>query len=115
MTCWRNSTCRRDRTTAAIVQSRKALDSDPKDQTALYHLIQALRKSGRTKDIPELLKRLADLRIEGTKEEAEHNRYKLVEDKSPSMEKPAALTITRRDFVRLSLGSAACMAARRDS
>jgi tetratricopeptide (TPR) repeat protein len=72
---------------AAILQCRKALSSDPKDQTALYHLIQALRKSGRTKDIPELLKRLADLRIEGTKEEAEHNRYRLVEDKTPSMEK----------------------------
>ncbi len=67
---------------AAIAQCRKALSSDPKDQTALYHLIQALRKSGRTNDIPELLKRLADLRREGTKEEAEHNRYKLVEDKN---------------------------------
>jgi tetratricopeptide (TPR) repeat protein len=69
---------------AAIGQCRKALSSDPKDQTALYHLIQALRKSGRTDDIPELLKRLADLRMEGTKEEAEHNRYKLVEEKTPS-------------------------------
>lgn len=74
--------------TAAIEQSRKALDSDPKDQTALYHLIQALRKSGRTNDIPSLLKRLADLRMEGTKEEAIHNRYKLVEEKSSSMERP---------------------------
>jgi len=72
---------------AAIAQSRKALTSDPKDQTALYHLIQALRKSGRTEEIPNLLKRLADLRMEGTKEEAAHNRYKLVEEKSPSMEK----------------------------
>ncbi len=69
---------------AAIGQCRKALNGDPKDQTALYHLIQALRKSGQTKDIPDLLKRLADLRIEGTKEEAEHNRYKLVEEKTPS-------------------------------
>jgi tetratricopeptide (TPR) repeat protein len=74
--------------TAAIEQSRKALDSDPKDQTALYHLIQAMRKSGRTNDIPDLLKRLADLRMEGTKEEATHNRYKLVEEKSSSMERP---------------------------
>jgi tetratricopeptide (TPR) repeat protein len=70
----------------AITQCRKALSSDPKDQTALYHLIQALRKSGRTNEIPELLKRLADLRREGTKEEAEHNRYKLVEEKTPSSE-----------------------------
>jgi tetratricopeptide (TPR) repeat protein len=73
--------------TAAIEQSRKALSNDPKDQTAVYHLIQALRKSGRTNEIPDLLKRLADLRIEGTKEEATHNRYKLVEEKSLSMEK----------------------------
>ena len=72
---------------AAIEQSRKALSFDPKDQTAVYHLIQALRKSGRTNEIPDLLKRLADLRMEGTKQEAAHNRYKLVEEKSPSMEK----------------------------
>jgi len=74
--------------TAATEQSRKALSADPKDQTALYHLIQALRKSGHTDEIPNLLKRLADLRMEGTKQEAAHNRYKLVEEKSPTMEKP---------------------------
>jgi tetratricopeptide (TPR) repeat protein len=73
---------------AAIEQSRKALNIDPKDQTAIYHLIQGLRKSGKTDDIPNLLKRLAELRMEGTKEEAIHNRYKLVEGKSPSAEKP---------------------------
>ncbi|MGA9472443.1 MAG: tetratricopeptide repeat protein [Terriglobales bacterium] len=73
---------------AAVEQCRKALNSDPKDQTALYHLIQALRKSGQTEELPHLLKRLANLRIEGAKEEAERNRYKLVEEKSPSMEKP---------------------------
>ncbi len=73
---------------AAAEQSRKALNSDPKDQTALYHLIQALRKTGHTQDIPDLLKRLANLRMEGSREEAERNRYKLVEEKSPTMEKP---------------------------
>ncbi len=73
---------------AAIEQSRKALSNDPKDQTAIYHLIQGLRKSGKTDDIPNLLKRLAELRMEGTKEEAIHNRYKLVEEKSASAEKP---------------------------
>lgn len=67
----------------AIQQSRRALNTDPKDQTALYHLIQALRKSGRTEDIPGLLKKLAELRAQATKEEAEHNRYKLIEDKTP--------------------------------
>ncbi len=72
---------------AAIEQCRKALSSDPKDQTAVYHLIQALRKSGHTEEIPNLLKRLADLRMEGTKQEAERNRYKLVEEKSLVLEK----------------------------
>jgi tetratricopeptide (TPR) repeat protein len=67
---------------AAIEQSRKALITDPKDQTAIYHLIQALRKSSQTKDVPELLKKLAELRSESAKNEAERNRYKLVEDKS---------------------------------
>jgi tetratricopeptide (TPR) repeat protein len=71
---------------AAIDESRKALAIDPKDQTALYHLIQALRKSGETKEIPELLKQLADLRMAGTKEEAKHNRYKLVEKNSKPSE-----------------------------
>jgi hypothetical protein len=55
------------------------LIGDPKDQTALYHLIQALRKSGETAEIPELLKRLAELRAQSNREESEHNRYKLVE------------------------------------
>jgi tetratricopeptide (TPR) repeat protein len=68
---------------AAGEQSRKALAIDAKDQTALYHLIQGLRKGNQKKDeIPELLKRLADLRMEGTKKEAEHNRYKLVEQEA---------------------------------
>ena len=31
----------------AADQCRKALEIDPKDQTALYHLIQALRKTGK--------------------------------------------------------------------
>ncbi len=63
----------------AAVQSRKALELDPKDQTALYHLIQALRKTDKKGDIPELLKRLALLRQEATNDEREQYRYKLVE------------------------------------
>ena len=63
----------------AAVQCRKALEIDPKDQTALYHLIQALRKTDRKGEIPELLKRLALLRQEATTDEREQYRYKLVE------------------------------------
>jgi tetratricopeptide (TPR) repeat protein len=68
----------------AAAQCRKALESDPKDQAALYHLIQALRKSGKNSEIPDLLKRLAMLRQEATKEEREQYRYKLVEGDAPA-------------------------------
>lgn len=63
----------------AITQSRRALDRDPKDQTALYHLIQGLRKTGDSGEIPDLLKRLAALRKEAAHEQSERYRYKLVE------------------------------------
>jgi tetratricopeptide (TPR) repeat protein len=71
----------------AIAQCRKALLIDPKDQTAVYRLIQALRKTGDKKEIPELLQRLAQLREQATKEEKEHNRYKLFEE-DPAVKRP---------------------------
>jgi tetratricopeptide (TPR) repeat protein len=64
----------------AIEQCRKALINDPKDQTAVYRLIQALRKTGQQREIPELLQRLAQLREQATKEEQERYRYKIFED-----------------------------------
>ncbi len=64
----------------AVDQCRKALISDPKDQTATYRLIQALRKTGNNAEIPALLKRLAELREQVTKEERERYRYKLIEE-----------------------------------
>ena len=68
----------------AIEQCRKALVIDPKDQTAVYRLIQALRKTGEKKEIPELLQRLAKLREQATQEERERYRYKLFEDETSS-------------------------------
>jgi tetratricopeptide (TPR) repeat protein len=73
---------------AAIEQCRAALKLDTKDQTALYHLIQTLRKTGNKNEIPDLLKRLADLRAEGTKDERERNRYKLTVAGSPTNSTP---------------------------
>jgi tetratricopeptide (TPR) repeat protein len=67
----------------AIDQCRKALVSDPQDQTTLYRLIQALRKTGNKAEIPELLKRLATLREQATREERERYRYKLVVGEAP--------------------------------
>jgi tetratricopeptide (TPR) repeat protein len=65
-------------TREAIEECRRALAIDPNDQTALYRLIQALRKSGDKAEIPALLKRLAAVREQATREERERYRYKLV-------------------------------------
>ncbi len=62
----------------AVAECRKALESDPKDQTTVYRLIQALKKTGQKKEIPGLLKRLAELRKQAAAEERERYRYKLV-------------------------------------
>lgn len=65
----------------SIAESRLSLEDNPTDQEALYHLIQALRQSGKdTKgELPSLVKRLAVLRQESRNAEASGNRYKLYE------------------------------------
>jgi tetratricopeptide (TPR) repeat protein len=68
-----------DQYSEAIEQCKKALEINPKDQTSLYRLIQALRKTENKNEVPALLKRLASIRQQTTKEEMEHYRYKLVE------------------------------------
>jgi hypothetical protein len=62
----------------AARECRLVLQQSPSDQTALYHLVIALRKTGEQAEIPELLKRLAKARQDATRQEAERNRYKLV-------------------------------------
>jgi tetratricopeptide (TPR) repeat protein len=72
-----------------IEQCRKALRIDPKDQAAVYRLIQALRKTGQKEEIPQLLQRLAKLREQATQEERERYRYKLIiESDTPEPAKP---------------------------
>jgi Tfp pilus assembly protein PilF len=68
---------------AAAEQCRKALQLNPKDQTSVYRLIQALRKTGDTAEVSELLKRLATLRREAAKEQKQRSRYRLVEGDMP--------------------------------
>ena len=66
----------------SIAQSRRALRENSSDQEALYHLIQALRKTKDSKareELPVLVKRLAALRAESRNREAAANRYKLYE------------------------------------
>jgi tetratricopeptide (TPR) repeat protein len=65
--------------TLAIEQCEAALQIDPANQEALYHLILAARKTDRRNEIPALTKRLADLRAAANEREARTIRYKLVE------------------------------------
>jgi tetratricopeptide (TPR) repeat protein len=66
-------------TQEAIAQSNSALKADPNDQTALYNLIMALRKSGNNSEIPALVERLAQATTSAREREADINRFKLVE------------------------------------
>ncbi len=68
-----------DNNQRAVDESREALRRNPGDQPALYHLIVGLRRTGQKEELPALLQRLAALRQKATREEAEHNRYKLIE------------------------------------
>ncbi|MGA2888575.1 MAG: hypothetical protein ABSE51_11030 [Terracidiphilus sp.] len=63
----------------AVDESREVLRRKPDDQTALYHLIVGLRRTGHKDQLPPFLQRLAELRQKATREEGEHNRYKLIE------------------------------------
>jgi tetratricopeptide (TPR) repeat protein len=62
----------------AAKECRVVLEQDPSDQSALYHLVIALRKTGNQAEIPDLLKRLAKARQDAARQEGERNRYKLV-------------------------------------
>jgi tetratricopeptide (TPR) repeat protein len=68
-------------TEQAIVHSRAALELDPNDQQAVYHLIVALRKTGDKDEIPALLKRLMELRAKSKAEDQSAKRYRLYEEK----------------------------------
>ncbi len=64
----------------AIEQCRLALKTNPSDQTAIYHLIVALRHSTDTearKEIPTLVKRLSELQNSSRQAETDRKRFKL--------------------------------------
>jgi len=68
---------------AAAQECRLALKIDSADQSAIYRLIQALRKVGDNQETSELVKRLAELRRESAREESERNRFRLADDSQP--------------------------------
>lgn len=71
----------------AIEQCRLALKYSPSDQTAIYHLIVALRHSdrnGERAEIPALVRRLSDLQQASRQRQNDKKRFHLIEQ-------PAAL------------------------
>jgi len=63
----------------AVKESRMALEFDPTDRTALFHLISALRFSGDKLEVATLTARLRDLAAAETRNDAERSRFRIVE------------------------------------
>jgi tetratricopeptide (TPR) repeat protein len=71
----------------AIEQCRLALQYNPSDQTAIYHLIVALRHAGHAEqrdEIQSLVKRLSELQTASRQLETDRKRFKLVEQEPAS-------------------------------
>lgn len=75
---------RAGQTSQAIDASRKALTADPEDSSAVYHLIVCLRKEGDTRELPQLVKKMAEMSTAARERTASVNRYKLVEEAAQS-------------------------------
>jgi len=69
-------------TSKAAAASRLALKADAGDSTAVYHLIACLRKQGDSKELPQLVKKLAAMTAAARERDAATNRYKLVEEEA---------------------------------
>jgi tetratricopeptide (TPR) repeat protein len=67
----------------AIEQCRLALQTDPQNQSAYYHLIMATRTEGNKAEIQQLVKRLSDLEQDARRQENSRKRYKLIEQEQP--------------------------------
>lgn len=64
----------------AVKESRTALQYDPANESALYHLILSLRHSGEKSDeLRPLVKRLADLHQQSLQRETDRKKFRLVE------------------------------------
>ncbi len=68
----------------AIKESKAVLATDPENQEALYHMVLALKKTGRTADLPALTRRLIQLREADKETKSRMVRYELVETASAS-------------------------------
>lgn len=62
-------------------QFESALKHDPSNESAIYHMITVARKTGRTKEIPGLVKRLASAKAADKKRDDLAGQFVLVEPK----------------------------------
>jgi tetratricopeptide (TPR) repeat protein len=70
----------------AIKECRIALQYDPSNETAMYHLIISMRHSGHQDDLQPLVKRLSELHQESLRHETDRKRFRLVEEGSPAVQ-----------------------------
>ena len=66
----------------AIEQGREAVKRAPEDQEVLYQLILAMKRAGKTAEIPGLLKQFQDLRQASFRKQDQLRKYTLVEGNS---------------------------------
>ena len=66
----------------AVEQGREAVKRAPEDQEALYQLILAMKRAGKTAEIPGLLKQFQDLRQASFRKQDQLRKYALVEENS---------------------------------
>lgn len=69
----------------AIDESRIALQYDPNNEAAMYHLVVSMRHTGSKPDtLQPLIKRLAEMHKESLQRETDRKRYRLVEATGPT-------------------------------
>ena len=66
----------------AVEQGREAVRRAPEDQEALYQLILAMKRAGKTTEIPSLLKQFQDLKQASFRKQDQLRKYALVEGNS---------------------------------
>lgn len=69
----------------AIKECKIALQYDPSNEAAMYHLVISMRHTGLSADeLQPLVKRLAEMHKESLQRETDRKRYRLVEEGSPT-------------------------------
>jgi tetratricopeptide (TPR) repeat protein len=69
----------------SIEQSRAALAVNPKDETAVYHLMLAMRQAGHEEEVRALMKQFVGLRANSKFNQSPARSYRLYEQKQPGV------------------------------